>query len=164
MFQIQGSIQEIIRCLQVFCCSHSPAKLRIGTDDSVPPKTLFHKFYANSETYTIGTALALTRGMNTYPEHTVLMSGSDAAEGISGNRLTVRGILIPVDWDDEGHVTAVAVSTRNEIEYLVDKNEQWKGLLALIRKEVEVTGIVKEGDSQRTISVREFRLKPPQET
>lgn len=57
---------------------------------------------------------------------------------------TIRGIVVPVDWDHEGNPSSVAIATQTEEEYLVSKDLKGKELLFLIREEVEVTGTVNE--------------------
>lgn len=42
---------------------------------------------------------------------------------------TVRGILIPVDWDEKGNVLAAAISGLDEQEYLIEQDEEGKELL-----------------------------------
>ena len=37
--------------------------------------------------------------------------------------VAIQGIIVPADWDENGNVTAVAVSTYDDEEYLIDKQE-----------------------------------------
>ena len=72
----------------------------------------------------------------------------------------IRGIVIPVDWDEEGNVVAGAISTYHEDEYLIDKDEKGNELLAFIRKEVEVNGIIlREQENRPVIIVREYSFR-----
>lgn len=68
-------------------------------------------------------------------------------------QIRIRGILIPVGWDENGNITKAAVMTPDEGEYLVEKNEQSKHVYALMRQEVEVIGIVREEIGQKVITV-----------
>ena len=68
-------------------------------------------------------------------------------------QMRIRGILIPVEWDEKGNITRAAVMTADEGEYLVEENEQSKHLFALMRQEVEVIGIVREETGQKVITV-----------
>ena len=74
---------------------------------------------------------------------------------------TIRGIVIPADWDEKGNVVAIAISTYDEDEYFIniEKREKGKKLLALIREEVEVSGLVHENEDIKTITVKKYRLK-----
>ncbi|MBA3016776.1 MAG: hypothetical protein FP811_01220 [Desulfobacteraceae bacterium] len=72
----------------------------------------------------------------------------------------VRGIVIPVDWDKEGNALAVAISSPDEQEYLIEQDEKGKELIGLIRQEVEVSGMVRKANKDRkTITVKSCRLK-----
>ena len=61
--------------------------------------------------------------------------------------ITIKGIIIPVDWDENGKVTGVAVFTHDEDEFLVNNDVQGKKLLTQIHGELEVRGIV-EADQE----------------
>jgi hypothetical protein len=68
---------------------------------------------------------------------------------------TVRGIVIPVDWDEEGNVLAVAILGAGEEEHFVEQDEEGKKLLELTRQEVEVSGTVREAiRGHKTITVK----------
>jgi len=72
----------------------------------------------------------------------------------------VRGIVIPVDWDKEGNALAVAISSPDEQEYLIEQDEKGKELIGLIRQEIEVSGMVRKANKDRkTIAVKSYRLK-----
>jgi hypothetical protein len=79
----------------------------------------------------------------------------------AGDELTtVWGIVIPVEWDEEGNVLAASISSAGEKDYLVEQNAKGKKLLRLIREEIEVRGIVRKGiKGQNRITVRNYRLK-----
>ena len=68
-------------------------------------------------------------------------------------QMRIRGILIPVEWDENGNIMRAAVMTPDEGEYLVEKNEQSKHLFGLMRQEVEVIGMVREEIGQKVITV-----------
>jgi hypothetical protein len=72
---------------------------------------------------------------------------------------TVRGLVIPVDWDDKGNVTATAISTHLEEEYLVDQNAWGEALLAFLRQRVKVSGsIVVKEDGKKVITVNKYEV------
>lgn len=56
----------------------------------------------------------------------------------------IIGVVIPTAWDDLGKVTAVGISGIDEVEYHLAEGPQSCDLLGLVRREVEVTGIVTE--------------------
>jgi hypothetical protein len=72
---------------------------------------------------------------------------------------TVRGLVIPVDWDEKGNVTATAISTQLEEEYLVEQNAWGEALLAFLRQRVKVNGsvAVKE-DGRKVITVKRYEV------
>lgn len=74
--------------------------------------------------------------------------------------ITARGIVIPADWDDDGNVTAVLISTHREDEYLVDSGSGKGGeLLEAIRQEVEVSGMLRESArGRKAITVEAYRI------
>jgi hypothetical protein len=88
-----------------------------------------------------------------------LENGSEVKE--AGTHLvTIKGIVVPADWDEKGKVVAVAVSTYNEVEYFIENHEKEKGLKTVIRKEVEARGIVKKEGKKLIMKVKDYRLKP----
>jgi len=73
---------------------------------------------------------------------------------------TVRGIVIPVDWDGEGNMLAAAISGSDEQEYMIEQDARGKELVALMRREIEVSGVVRKGiKGRKTVTVKSYRLK-----
>ena len=76
---------------------------------------------------------------------------------LTGDKLTtVRGIVIPVDWDKEGNAIAVAILSLDEQEYVIEQDKKGKELIGLIRQEIEVSSVRKDSN---TITVKSYRLK-----
>lgn len=73
--------------------------------------------------------------------------------------ITVRGLLVPAAWDEKGEVTAIATSTFDEEEYLLDYNKKIDRLLLLVQKEVEVSGYVRNEKGKKIMKVQKFHLK-----
>ena len=72
---------------------------------------------------------------------------------------SIRGLVIPVDWDDKGNVTATAISTHLEEEYLVDQNAWGEALLAFLRQRVKVSGsIAVKEDGKKVITVKKYEV------
>ncbi len=80
-----------------------------------------------------------------------------------GRPITIRGIVIPVDWDEKGKVIAAAVSTYTEDEYLINNDYRGRELLHLIQEEVEVKGIVTQNKDKKMIGVQKYVLRKTQE-
>jgi uncharacterized protein YuzE len=93
--------------------------------------------------------------MNSNHDNRCKTGGSDENRKASANLATIRGIVIPIDWDEKGNVVAIALSAFNEEEYLVDKDEKGELLKAFVRKEVEVRGILREEKNRQIIAVKE---------
>ena len=74
-----------------------------------------------------------------------------------GRPITIRGIVIPVDWDEKGKVIAAAISTHDEDEYLIERIYKGQELLDLLRREVEVRGLVREKENKK-IRVQEYSI------
>ena len=72
-----------------------------------------------------------------------------------------RGVIIPVEWDENGNVVAVGISTHGEGEYVIEDEGKEEELKALITQEVEIIGEVKRRDGKRIIKVKEYKLKKP---
>ena len=71
---------------------------------------------------------------------------------------TVKGILIPVDWDEDGNVRAVGVAGTDEEEYLIESNDNREMFLRLIRTEVEVHGLLSERAGKKIITVKSYKV------
>ena len=71
---------------------------------------------------------------------------------------TIRGIIIPSSWDKEGRILKVAISTFDENMYHVNNFDIHGQLHAMLRKEVEIRGLVSEKTGHKSISVHEINL------
>ena len=72
----------------------------------------------------------------------------------SASLVTLRGVVIPVDWDSEGKVIAAAISTHHEDEYLIVDEENTIEMNNLINEEIEITGIYKKKGDKKIIKVK----------
>lgn len=57
-------------------------------------------------------------------------------------QVTVRGIVVPLAWTEDGTVTAVGVSSFDEREFALRSAMSLGRWIMLLRKEVEVIGVV----------------------
>jgi hypothetical protein len=71
----------------------------------------------------------------------------------------IKGVVIPMDWDDQGNVVRIAISSHDEKEYMVEREGKGGELLAFIRKEVEVGGEIREADHKKVIRVKTYQVK-----
>ena len=73
--------------------------------------------------------------------------------------ITIRGLLVPVDWDEKGNIIKTAVSTYFEEEYLIEKNVRGEALLPFLRQKVKVIGFVRMDDrGRKVVRVEEYEV------
>lgn len=91
---------------------------------------------------------------------TVFKKEAKKKKGTGDELTTIRGIVIPVDWDEDGNVLAIAISSQDEHEYFVELDKKGKKMLGLIRRGIEVSGVVRKIiKGCKTITVKSYRLK-----
>jgi hypothetical protein len=73
---------------------------------------------------------------------------------------SIKGIVLPVNWDEKGNIIDLVLSTHEEDEYRIETDEKSQELLAFVRDEVVVTGIVNKTEKGKSITVKKYRLKP----
>jgi len=71
----------------------------------------------------------------------------------------IRGVVVPMAWDERGNVVAIALSTHDEHEYGIDREGKGEELLSLIRKEIVVNGIVTEKGKKKVIKILNYSVK-----
>ena len=71
---------------------------------------------------------------------------------------TIRGIVIPVVWDEKGDAISVAIATYHEEKYLVADNITGRRLMSLLKKRVVVNGIIKDEDTVKIIYAKTIRI------
>lgn len=73
--------------------------------------------------------------------------------------IEITGVVIPVDWDQNGKVLATAIATRDEDEFRIDTSGKGKKLLELIHENVCVNGVVREEEGKKVITVKQYSLQ-----
>lgn len=72
---------------------------------------------------------------------------------------TLRGLILPVDWDERGTIRSIAISTNSEEEYLIDENPLADELLAFTRLRVKVRGSVRaDQNGRKMITVEKYEV------
>ena len=69
----------------------------------------------------------------------------------------IRGIVIPLAWNEKGDVISVAIVTYNEEKYLVENNVKGQQLFSLLRKRVVIDGGLVTRDKITAIEINSFR-------
>jgi len=76
-----------------------------------------------------------------------------------GIERTIRGTIFPVEWDENDNVVQVVIDTPDQDGYLIEQNMKGKELLDFIRREVEVSGTMREDEGGNLIfKVKEYSL------
>jgi ABC-type sugar transport system substrate-binding protein len=79
-------------------------------------------------------------------------------------QVTIRGIVTPANWDDDGNITAVAISTALEDEYVVNSDDIGGELLELIGAEVVATGTASSPErGSKAITLKKYELLQDEE-
>lgn len=74
---------------------------------------------------------------------------------------TIRGIVIPTDWHDNGYPRSVAIATYLEQKYRVAESLKCRQLTALLNQRVVVSGTVRQEEDAMIIEVQDFYLDDP---
>jgi hypothetical protein len=74
---------------------------------------------------------------------------------------TVRGIVVPADWDDQGRVLKLAIVTFFEDRVMVVPDARGMSLISCLRKTVRVDGILRTQGNLREIEVQDYAVDPP---
>jgi hypothetical protein len=74
--------------------------------------------------------------------------------------VTLTGIIIPVDWNDDHEVIVTALATADEKEYRIGGNRKGKELLGYLQRQLEATGTLGEDEESRpVITIRRYIVK-----
>ncbi len=73
--------------------------------------------------------------------------------------VTLTGIVTPVDWDKRNVITALAICTADESEYIVEPPEMLAKLLPYVHDLIEVSGTVRETEfGELIVNVDSFEV------
>jgi len=89
-----------------------------------------------------GMPIANILGMKTYKADIPPKKREGAGHKRNNSPVTIKGIVIPVDWDEMGNVVAIALSTNDEKEYLIEDKGKGGELKRFLREEIEINGIL----------------------
>ena len=103
--------------------------------------------------------LPLPEGMKRGVKKEGALEGSRKTRKRGCGLTKIRGVVVPIAWDESGRVMGIAISTWEEDEYVVDLEGKGKELLSHIRDEVEVIGRTRDEDNSKFIEVTELSLK-----
>ena len=70
------------------------------------------------------------------------------------HRRTIRGIILPTEWDDHDNVRAVLLSGTDEEDYIV---ENWEAFVGLSQMLIDATGdVFRESGTRRRIRINHY--------
>ncbi len=73
--------------------------------------------------------------------------------------VTIRGLIVPMDWDERGSITGVAISTPSEEEYRIELNRRGEELLAFVRARIRASGVVTlDAQGRKVIVVETYQI------
>ena len=70
---------------------------------------------------------------------------------------TIRGIVIPVAWDETGMAKTLAIATYGEERYIVDESPLVGKLKAFLRQKVSANGDVRKSGKDWRITITSFQ-------
>lgn len=78
-------------------------------------------------------------------------------DAIRSSRETIRGVVVPAQWDHDFQVTGLLIACPDEREVRVGNLESFPMLKNLERSEVELTGTVESDGPAETIVIDHIR-------
>lgn len=81
-------------------------------------------------------------------------------KNMQGSYKKIKGVLLPVKWDDNGCVQDIALYANDENEYIIVKNLKSKEMIKMLRQQVELYGTVQFKDGKHIILVEKYSQEP----
>lgn len=78
-----------------------------------------------------------------------------AANNHANRPITVCGLIVPVDWDGQGNITGVGISTPFEEEYRIAPDHRGEELLGFLRERVKASGVIRLDPQGRKVMMVE---------
>lgn len=74
--------------------------------------------------------------------------------------ITIRGTILPAEWDKNGHVTSIGIGTEDEEDYIIFLDKIGEKLFKLVDRKVEATGTVKNVYGDFVLTVNNYKVLP----
>ena len=75
---------------------------------------------------------------------------------------TIRGIVIPEEWDDQGTALTIVIMGQDEFSYRVENTASGEELFRFLQQEVVATGSISQVDAGKfTIRIVDYQLPNP---
>jgi hypothetical protein len=70
-------------------------------------------------------------------------------------KISLKGILIPSNWDEKGNITSLKLASANEKEYVILNKDVSDMIAMYLRKEITVTGVLEQWGAITYIHVQD---------
>jgi len=70
-------------------------------------------------------------------------------------KISLKGILIPSNWDEKGNIISLKIASANEKEYVISNQDVSDMIATYLRKEITVTGVLEQGGAITYIHVQD---------
>ena len=67
---------------------------------------------------------------------------------------SIKGIVIPAAWDQNGKIISLAIATDDEQEYLIETRQIFTKLKSMLREEIVVIGTIRQTEKNKIIEVK----------
>ncbi len=70
-------------------------------------------------------------------------------------KISLKGILIPSNWDEKGNITSLKIASANEKEYIISNQDVTDMIARYLRKEITVSGVIEQWGAITYIHVQD---------
>lgn len=84
-----------------------------------------------------------------------------SSRGGSMRSITVTGVLVADQWEPDGNVAGLALLTDDENKYLISPGDFGEDFKTVLRKKIEIRGMMTTKAQERRIRVLDYRLIVP---
>ena len=75
--------------------------------------------------------------------------------------ITVAGVLVADQWEPDGNIADLALLTDDEDKYLIRPGDFDEDFKAVLRKKIEIRGVLTTKDQEKRIRVLDYRPVVP---
>ena len=70
-------------------------------------------------------------------------------------KISLKGILVPSNWDEKGNITSLKIASANEKEYIISNQDLTDMITRYLRKEITVSGVIEQWGAITYIHVQD---------
>jgi hypothetical protein len=97
-------------------------------------------------------------GTGLRPYTKIFWRGKIQMQAHQKREITVRGTILPAEWDRHGHVTSIGIGTEEEEDYIIFLDKIGEKLFKLVDRKVEATGSVRNVYGDFVLTVNNYKL------